>query len=114
MFQNVKMVIEQFYTDRCTVTVHQKSKFNGVISFNDITCLTDVPCRLSIQSNNSATHTDVASAVGQTIKLFLAPHITIASGSKITVNGVDYTRSGVPAVYETHQEIVLELFKGWS
>ena len=41
-----------------------------------------------------------------------------STGSKITVtqNGVttDYASSGKPAVYETHQEVILELKEKWS
>lgn len=52
------------------------------------------------------------------LRLFLAPEIKVAPGSKITItqNGVvgEYKNSGVPAMYDTHQEIMLELFKGWA
>ena len=54
----------------------------------------------------------------QTIKLYIYPDINIKNGSKIIVtqNGKkqEYKNSGEPARYETHQEIMLELFKGWA
>ena len=63
----------------------------------------------------TANQTDTVSNIEQTIKLFIAPEIKIAPGSKlrITQNGTttDYISSGVPAVYETHQEVSLELEK---
>lgn len=79
--------------------------------------LVDQPCRLSFSSSPSATNGDVAE-INQTVKLFFSPEIKVKEGSKITVtqNGVTtaYKQSGTPAHYPTHQEILLELFKGWA
>ena len=54
----------------------------------------------------------------QGTKLFIAPEIKVKPGSKIVVeqNGVttEYSASGVPAVYPSHVEIKLELFRGWA
>jgi hypothetical protein len=48
-------------------------------------------------------------------KLFLAPEIVVKPGSKLKVTQAGrtecYVRSGEPAVYGSHQEIVLELWK---
>lgn len=101
-----------------TVTEHQKViKPNRTTGFGDVDVLTDVPCRLSVSSSPPVSDGDVAKAT-QTVKLFYAPEIIIKEGSKITVtqNGVTtaYKQSGVPAVYQTHTETVLELFKGWA
>lgn len=79
--------------------------------------LVDQPCRLSFSSSPSVSDGDVPK-INQTVKLFFAPEITIKEGSKITVtqNGVAtvYKQSGVPAVYQTHKEILLELFDGFA
>ncbi len=52
------------------------------------------------------------------MKLFLAPEIRVNSGSRIAVtqNGIsnEYCASGEPAVYDTHQEILLELAERWA
>ena len=57
--------------------------------------------------------TGTAATISQGVKLFVSSDITIKPGSMLTVtqNGVttEYTSSGVPAVYPTHQEIMLEL-----
>ena len=59
-----------------------------------------------------------AAQVAQSVVLYIDPSVDIPEGSKVTVtqNGVtrDYERSGTPAVYSTHQEIPLELFRGWA
>ena len=76
------------------------------------------PCRLSFSSSPNTNQTDTAAQLVQTIKVFLAPEIRVQAGSKLTVtqNGVttEYKSSGEPALYQTHQEIMLELFKEWA
>lgn len=113
-FEMVKRAVEKYYDKRCTVTEYQKTKVNGVVSFAEVKVLVDAPCRLSYSTITSNDETDSVSKIRQVTKLFISPFVTIPTGSKITIDGVDYSRSGVPAVYNTHQEIVLELFKGWS
>lgn len=126
MFQKAKVVnkarkaIESLYIGSCTITEHQKiKKENKSTGFSDVVVLENQPCKLSFQTVNSTTATEMgASVVTQVVKLFIAPEIEIKPGSKITVtqNGVttEYQNSGVPAIYGTHQAVVLELFKGWS
>lgn len=111
---------ESLYDAICTITEWQKvQKENKSTGFQEVIVLTDQPCRLSFKTINSTQQTETgASAVTQVTKLFLAPEIKVKPGSKLTVtqNGVttEYKNSGEPAVYSTHQEIILELFKGWS
>lgn len=107
------------YDGRCTISEYQKvKKENKSTGFQEIVIHENLACRLSFKSINSANQSDTASSVGQTIKVFLAPEITVKPGSKlsITQNGVttDYKASGKPAIYSTHQEIILELFEGWA
>lgn len=112
--------IEILYNGRCTITEYQKvTKANKSTGFEEVTVLTDQPCKLSFGTINSASSTDSgASAVSQIVKVFISPDITIKPGSKLTItqNGVTtvYKNSGQPAVYSTHQEVTLELFEGWS
>ena len=115
----VRKVIESTYDGTCTVTEHvEYEKENSSTGFKDEIVLINEPCRLSFSSSQTAQQGEQAAAITQSIKLFIRPELTIKPGSKITVtqNGVtaDYTRSGVPAVYPTHQEIALELWKRWS
>lgn len=115
-----RKAIESLYDGNCTITEHQKvKKENKSTGFQDVVILKDVPCRLSFKNitNTNQTGTN-ASAVVQTTKVFLAPEIQVKPGSKLTItqNNVttEYKSSGEPAFYSTHQEIVLELFKGWA
>lgn len=112
--------IESLYDGTCTVTEHQKVvKANKSTGFQDVVVLNNQPCRLSFRNiTDTSQEENAASAVVQVTVLFISPSITIAPGSKITVtqNGVttDYQQSGMPARYDTHQEIVLDLFREWS
>lgn len=109
--------IESTYEGVLTVSEYQKVKDEKTKLTNaaPVIVLENQPCRLSFESLQSAVQSESAATVTQTTKLFLAPEITIKPGSKITVTqaGVttDYTYSGVPAVYQTHQEIILDLYE---
>ena len=115
----VRKIIESTYDGRCTVTQRAEcEKPNGSTGFTNAVILENEPCRLSFNSKETAKEGDRASIQTQTVKLFLKPERIIEPGSKITVtqNGVttDYASSGKPAVYETHQEVILELKEKWS
>lgn len=115
----VRKILEQRYDGLCDITERQKvTRPNKTTGFEEVKVIEEQPCRLSFSTISSAGASGSAAVVSQTIKLFLAPEIKVKEGSKITVtqNGVtrDYRRSGTPAVYSTHQEIVLELFDGWA
>ena len=119
--QRARAIFEAAHYDGvCTVTEHQKVKNerSKVTEFVDVVVLSDQPCHLSFETIAKNQESESASNVTQTTKLFIAPELTIKAGSKITVtqHGIttDYTHSGVPAVYDTHQEIILDLFEKWS
>ena len=112
-----RKAIESRYQGLCTILEKKKVKdeTTKATALIDMAVLNNQPCRLSYSSSGVANQTDTVSNIEQTIKLFIAPEIKIVPGSKlrITQNGVtiDYISSGVPAVYETHQEVCLELEK---
>ena len=117
----VRRAIESLYKGSCTVKTWEeikdpitritKSKKEGAKFENQ-------PCRLSIEKQTSTANTLGPAVISQTTKLFIAPELDIPAGSKIIVtqNGktTEYTRSGEPAVYTNHQEITLELFRGYA
>ena len=111
---------ESLYTGIMTVTEHHKVRddTSKLTDYEDVKVLEDQPCRLSFQTLKQASSSESAVAVTQVIKLFLSPDIVIRPGSRITVtqDGVtaDYACSGIPAVYPTHQEIILDLFERWA
>ena len=119
-YSKAKNAIESLYEGVCTVYTGQKSTDPDTKEtvFTETAIITDAPCRLSFASFPATNIIDHAPALGQAAKLFISPGATIPPGSKLVVteNGVTaaYSNSGEPARYVTHQEISLELFKGWA
>lgn len=114
-----RKAIESLYDDVCTITEHRKvKKENKSTGFDDVIVLENQPCRLSYKTVNNANQNETATSIVQLTKVFIAPEIQVKPGSKLTIThkGVvkEYKNSGEPAIYDTHQEIVLELFKGWA
>ena len=112
--------IESMYNAKCTVIEHQKVKLaDKSTKWDEVKVLEDIPCKLSFKSITATTQTDSgASSVVQVTKLIVSPDVVIKAGSKVVVtqNGVttEYQSSGTPARYNTHQEIVLNLFERWA
>lgn len=116
-----RKAIESTYTGVCTVKERRdiRDERTKITRKNEeVPVVENQPCKLSFESLNATLQTDTAANQTQGVKLFIAPEIDIKPGSKIVVeqNGVttEYSASGVPAVYLSHQEIILELFKGWA
>lgn len=78
----------------------------------------NIPCRISFSNIPAASENGATVSRQQSVKLFLAPEIMVKAGCKVVVaqNGVvtEYKNSGEPAIYPSHQEINLELFRGWT
>ena len=113
-----RKALERMYQGRAAVNEYQKVKEEwGMTNFQEVTVLEDQPCKLSFETLSS-TDGDHVSKVAQSVKLFIYPDVVIKAGSKIIVTQdgrtTEYSNSGVPAVYPTHQEIMLTLFNGWA
>ena len=113
-----RKALEKCYDGTFTVTEHKKVlKPNHTTGFQDVVVLENQPCRLSFASSPVTGSGDVP-MMAQSVKLFFAPEIRVKEGSKISVtqNNVttEYKQSGTMAVYDTHAEIMLDLFKGWA
>ncbi len=118
--KQARKAIESLYDSTCTVIEYRQEKdpvTKKTVS-KEVPIYPDKACRLSYSSGKNADQTESANAVTQIIKVFIAPELDIKAGSKLIITGrgktTEYKNSGVPAVYDTHQEIVLELFKGWA
>lgn len=115
----MRKAMESMYDDTCDVIEHQKVKdpVAKKTGFSDVPVLLAQPCRISYKSIPATGDGNTAS-VSQEIKLFISPDVVIKEGSKIEVThkGVTtaYKRSSKAAIYDTHQEITLELFDGWA
>lgn len=113
--------IKSLWRGKCTVTVRNNDTTDentGRVAIGEVDTYTDEPCRISFDTVNATQTENNAANIIQSITLFIDREVVIPEGSKITVtqNGATavYEKSGKPAVYSTHQEIPLELFKGWA
>lgn len=113
--------IKSLWRGKCTVTVRNNDTTNentGRVVEGEVDTYIDEPCRISFDTVNATQPENNAANIVQSITLFIDRAVVIPEGSKITVtqNGVTavYEKSGKPAVYSTHQEIPLEIFKGWA
>lgn len=115
-----RKAVEATYFGTLTVTERKKEKDERSKLTKDVevVVLENQPCKLSFEKLQTAIQSDSAATITQVTKLFVSPDISINAGSKITVSQdnvtTDYTCSGVPAIYPTHQEIILELFKDFA
>lgn len=112
--------IESTYIGECDIVEYVTIK-NDITKRNEHKeekVLEKQKCRISFKNISNSNQSETTNNVTQIIKLFISPDINIKNGSKIIVtqNGKkqEYKNSGEPARYETHQEVMLELFKGWA
>ena len=112
-WDRARKAIESQYTGVCTVIEYGKvrDEESKITHHGEVVALDRQPCKLSFEKTAAVVQTDTA-------KLFIAPEVMVKPGSKIIVeqNGRvgEYLASGEPAVYSSHQEIALELFRGWA
>lgn len=113
-----RQAIESQYDAICNIIEYQPKIINKITNFVEVTVNEKQPCKISFEEVYVNNQTDNESKVTAKIKLFIAPELEIKPGSKIvaTKRGKTtiYQSSGEAAVYDTHQEIMLQLFKGWA
>ncbi|MEY8428433.1 hypothetical protein AALA00_12090 [Lachnospiraceae bacterium 46-15] len=116
-----RKAVESTYSGICTIFERRDArdeKTKITRKNEEVPIIENQPCKLSFERLNAVVQTDAAAKQTQGTKLFIAPEIEVKPGSKIIVeqNGVttEYFASGVPAVYLSHAEIMLKLFKGWA
>jgi hypothetical protein len=117
---NQKEALQSLWKGVCTITA-QSEKQNSTTKrteFDEDAVCENEPCKLSYKVLTSTSEKNDAAEVKQVPKLFLSNEITVPAGSKITItqNGktTEFEKSGEPAIFSNHQEIILELFKGWA
>lgn len=115
-----RAAIEATYDGSCSIYIREPKRDSetGVTSLEEVRKIENQACHLSFSSFGAAEGTDTITKVSQVIKLFLAPELVIDPGSKIEVTQHGrtevYGQSGKAAVYFSHQEILLDLWKGYA
>lgn len=118
--QIARKAIESTYKGRATVQEWQsvKDPVTHITNKVLVTVIENAPCKLSFETLTAAASNEFVNTIAQGVKLFIAPETEIKAGSKITVTQagrtVAYACSGQPAVYETHQEIILTLYDSYA
>lgn len=116
-----RKAIESTFTGICTIIERrdvrdEKTKITR--KNEEVVIVENQPCKLSFEKVSAVSQTENAAIQTQGAKLFIAPEIAVKPGSKIVVkqNGATtvFSASGVPAVYFSHAEIMVELFRGWA
>lgn len=112
--------LEKLWKGSCTIYIRQgiKNLVNKRTEFTEVPIYENQRCKLSVETITTTNDSNNASEVIQKAKLFIAPEIDIPPGSKIKVtqNGKTfyYEKSGEPGYFTNHQEVMLNMFKGWS
>lgn len=118
--EKARAAIESIYDGKATISEYKpvKDPVTKRTTPKEVVVLNDQPCHLVFRSVPVSDETNTGTKLNQIIKLHIAPELMIKSGSKITVTQkgrtVAYKNSSASAVYSTHQEIVLALFKDWA
>lgn len=115
----IRKELQRAYEGRCSITERQEiRRANGSTGFDNIVICTDEPCQLSYKSKSPTAQGNDIHSPEQQITLFISPTLEVKAGSRIEVTQCGgttaYKSSGQPAIYPTHQEIVLEIFERWS
>lgn len=108
----VKQAIESLYDGKAVIEEARKRKNEKNVTVSEWAVVAeDIPCRVSYKTLSSAEKSDTADGIAQAITLFTSPDIIVLPGSRITVRQrgreMKFSCSGIPAVYDSHQEIPL-------
>ena len=118
--ERYKTAVQSIWKGRAAITVLEGvlNPANGRTEPTPRTLAEGVPCRLSYTTVKATEPSEGGAVAAQAVTLYTGPNLDIPEGSRVTVtqNGVtrDYERSGTPAVYTAHQEVPLQLFRGWA
>lgn len=109
----VKKTLSKLHTSTCVVYTFEDDvvdEVTGIVTQGERTSI-EYPCMASYKTSAPSGGDKIATAT-QTVTLFLAPDIEIPPGCDVDVvqNGrtLKYKASGVPMVFQSHQEIPLE------
>lgn len=120
MVKSYKNALRRLWDGLCDIYVLEtvRNETNGRDEPTEVQKLSGEPCRLSFSSISSTDEQDSAPRIQQALKLFISKDVEIPAGSKIVVTQEgrteSYERSSEPAVYSTHQELVLVPFKEYA
>ena len=122
MVEKVKKALAPLYKDVCTVYEKRPVTLEGRTQFEEVIVYENIPCRISAKAylfgENAASESNNLLRVNKKVKLFLPCEYVIAAGSRIEVVSCGkryaFARSGEMSLYETHNEVMVELEKEYA
>jgi hypothetical protein len=113
IYPNVKNILSGLRTGVCDVYVKTNTEdANGLVRQTEEQIYSQIPCNVSADSVTQSGD-GIVSDIDKRITLFLDMEYTIPNGSKIVITQhgrtAEYTNSGEPDYYLSHQEIPLRL-----
>ncbi|CAL7876449.1 hypothetical protein MVQ25_07890 [Fusobacterium necrophorum] len=109
---NHKAVLESTYIATAKVYGYEKVKEKGITKNKEIVLIESLKCRVDYETITGTEQGNLGKVYQQVI-LFCNPDIRIPPNSKIEVTQLGrtetYLSSGKPAVYSSHQEIILQV-----
>lgn len=109
-----KNVLKRLWTDTCMVKnlIEVEDKKDHSTSTEEVIVLENEPCKLSFQTISANSEDETKAKLVQKAKLFLSNEVEIKPGSRIEIRRggrqFSYSSSGLPAIFSSHQEIILE------
>ena len=117
----IKEAVESLYFDKCDIYEYADTTdpITHQTKQGEIKVFENLPCRLVYKTISANSESNGAATISQSTELLINPDYNIKSGSKIVVTKqtgqtVAYKSSGQPSLYPSHQQIMLDLFEGWS
>lgn len=122
MVEKMKRAIAPLYTDVCTVYEKRAVNENGRTKFEEVCRYENIPCRISAKAylfgENAASMKGNQLNISKKTKIFLPCEYEILPGSTIAVTsrGRDkvFAKSGEMSFYESHNEVMVEIMKGYA
>lgn len=107
---NYSDILESTFDKKCNVYTYKSIIENGIMLGQEkVLQYENIPCAISYKSLNTSLNDNIKSNVVQVIKLFISNKYKISPNSTIEINKTFYINSGMSAIYDTHQEIILKL-----
>lgn len=111
----VKKALSTLYDGQATIWTYgdDEPDENGIVAIHAPVSSGPYPCRVSYKSIVPAEQSDGLSVFEQSITLFMSPDVAITAGADVDVTQrgqtLHFTAAGVPAVYDSHQEVTLRV-----
>lgn len=112
---DTKQALRLLWKDKCKVIVKDQEVFDPeskTTSYEDSVLVENEPCKLSFETLSTSSEDAVKAKIVQKAKLFIKSEITIPPGSIVEVTRgarvFVFSSSGLPGIFSSHQEIVLE------